>query len=138
MPKKPITEKDLKSDLPDTSKPFRLKGIDAPIEIYRDRFGVPHMLAQTVHDAFFGQGWVSAQDRLWHMEYDRRRAYGRLAELLGGSAVEEDKLMRRFQIGATVGRRLSVRGCRHPGHVGRLHGRGQRVYRKLGCAADRI
>lgn len=103
MTENTITEKDLKSALPDTSKTFRLKGIDALIEIYRDRFGVPHVRAQTAHDAFFGQGWVTAQDRLWHMEYDRRRAYGRLAELLGVSAVEEDKLMRRFQIGATVG-----------------------------------
>jgi len=98
-----ITKKDLQSALPDTTKTIRLKGGDAPIEIYRDRFGVPHLLAQTVHDAFFGQGFVTAQDRLWHMDYDRRRAYGRLAELLGRSAVEEDRMMRRFQIGATVG-----------------------------------
>ena len=102
MTEKPITEKDLKSGLPDTSKTFRLKGIDGPIEIYRDRFGVPHVLAKTIHDAFFGQGLVTAQDRLWHMDYDRRSAYGRLAEVLGASAVEEDKRMLRFQIGATV------------------------------------
>ena len=136
MIEKPITEKELKSALPDTSKTFRLKGIDGPIEIYRDRFGVPHVLAKTVHDAFFGQGLVTAQDRLWHMDYDRRSAYGRLAEVLGASAVEEDKRMRRFQIGATVGRRLSVRPYLHPGHAGRLRGRGQCVYRKHECAAD--
>jgi len=97
-----LDEKDLKSALPDTSQTLRLKGIDALIEIYRDRCGVPHVLAQTAHDAFFGQGLVTAQDRLWHMDYDRRRGYGRLAELLGMSTVEEDKVMRRFQIGATV------------------------------------
>ncbi|MCJ7494081.1 MAG: penicillin acylase family protein, partial [Deltaproteobacteria bacterium] len=65
MTKNTITGKDLKSALPDTSKTFRLKGIDALIEIYRDRFGVPHVRAQTAHDAFFGQGLVTAQDRLW-------------------------------------------------------------------------
>jgi len=102
MPEKPITEKDLKSALPDMSRTFKLKGLDAPIEIYRDRFGVPHVLAQAAHDAFFGQGFVAAQDRLWHMDYDRHNAYGRLAEWLGKPAVEGDKVMRRFQIGATV------------------------------------
>ncbi len=102
MQENAITEKDLRSLLPDFSQNHRLQGIDRPIEIYRDRFGVPHLLARTVHDAFFGQGWVTAQDRLWQMEYDRRRAYGRLAELLGASAVADDRLMRRFQIGATV------------------------------------
>ncbi len=102
MSKERITEKDLKSALPNLSQDHRLRGMDGPIEIYRDSYGVPHVLARTAHDAFFGQGWVSAQDRLWQMDYDRRRAYGRTAELLGGSAVVEDQLMRRFQIGATV------------------------------------
>ncbi|MFH1758207.1 MAG: penicillin acylase family protein [Pseudomonadota bacterium] len=48
-----LGEKDLKSGLPDTSQTLRLKGIDALIEIYRDRYGVPHVLAQTARDAFF-------------------------------------------------------------------------------------
>ncbi len=98
MPENQITEKDLKSALSEMSKTFQLKGIEALVEIYRECFGVPHLRAQTVHDAFFRQGFATAQDRLWHMDVDRHRAYGRL----GGSAVEEDKLMRRFQIGATV------------------------------------
>jgi penicillin amidase len=72
------------------SQTFRLKGIEEPIEIFRDSFGVPHIWARTAHDAFFGQGWVSAQDRLWHMEYDRRRAYGRLAELIGPAGLDLD------------------------------------------------
>jgi penicillin amidase len=102
MPGKSITGDDLKSALPDLSKTFKLKGLDAPVEIHRDRFGIPHVLAQTAHDAFFGQGFACAQDRLWHMDYDRHNAYGRLAEWLGESAVEGDRVMRRFQIGATV------------------------------------
>ena len=102
MHEETITSDDLKSALPDLSKAFNLKGLDAPVEIYRDRFGVPHVLAQTAHDAFFGQGFVAAQDRLWHMDYDRHNAWGRLAEWLGKPAVEGDKVMRRFQIGATV------------------------------------
>ena len=102
MPEKSITEKDLKSSLPDLSKTLKLKGLDGPVEVFRDRFGVPHVLARTVHDAFFGQGFAAAQDRLWHMDYDRHNAYGRLAEWMGKPAVGGDKVMRRFQIGATV------------------------------------
>ncbi len=97
-----ITETDFKSALPDTSGSFRLNGIEASIRICRDRFGIPHVAAQTVHDAFFAQGFVTAQDRLWHMDYDRRHAYGRLAEWLGKSAVEKDITMRRFGIRYTV------------------------------------
>ena len=97
-----MTKKDLKAALPDTSKDLRLKGAQGIIEIYRDEFGIPHIRAQTLHDAFFGQGFVTAQDRLWHMDYDRRRAYGRWAEVAGASEVEQDAMMRRFQIGPTV------------------------------------
>ena len=57
-----------------------------------------------MHDAFFAQGFVTAQDRLWQMEYDRRRATGRWAEYAGSSAVEQDVAMRRFQLGATAQR----------------------------------
>ena len=98
----PRTREDLKSALPDTSKTMRLKGLDATVEIYRDRHGIPHVSAQTTNDAFFGQGFAAAQDRLWHMDYDRRRAYGRWAEFAGETAIEQDKMMRRFQITPTV------------------------------------
>ncbi|MBW1961277.1 MAG: penicillin acylase family protein [Deltaproteobacteria bacterium] len=104
MKQKDISEKDFKAALPQTSGSFRLKGIEAPIEIYRDRFGIPHLSAKTVHDAFFGQGFVTAQDRLWHMDYDRRHAYGRLSEWFGSDELTKDITMRRFGIGATVKR----------------------------------
>ncbi len=102
MNPKVISKDDFTSALPDTSGSIRCKGIDAPIDIFRDPYGIPHVSAQTVHDAFFGQGFVTAQDRLWHMDYDRRHAYGRLAEWLGPSAVDKDITMRRFGIGGTV------------------------------------
>ncbi len=73
-------------------------GITASIEIYRDPQGIPHVRAASAHDAFFGQGWVHAQDRLFQMEYDRRRAYGRWAEWVGPAGVEGDRLLRRFRL----------------------------------------
>lgn len=60
-----------------------LRGLDGPVELTRDRIGVPHCHAVTEHDAFFAQGVVHAADRLWQMDYDRRRGLGRTAEVLG-------------------------------------------------------
>ena len=77
-------------------------GITAPVEIQRDPEGIPHVYAGSARDAFFGQGWVHAQDRLFQMEYDRRRAYGRWAEWVGPTGVEGDQLVRRFRIEDSV------------------------------------
>ena len=98
----PKTKEDLKASLPDTFSSLRLRGLDATIEIFRDNYGIPHVKAQRVHDAFFGQGFATAQDRLWQMEHDRRVAYGRWAEYAGTTAVAQDQMMRRFRIGPTV------------------------------------
>ena len=49
----------------------------------RDRYAVPHILSTTDRDAFFGLGFVHAQDRLWQMTLMRRTAQGRLSEIFG-------------------------------------------------------
>ena len=100
----PRTLEDLKAALPDTSSTLRLTGLDATVEIYRDGYGIPHVKARSAHDAFFGQGFATAQDRLWHMDHDRRWAYGTWAEYAGQTAVEQDLLMRRFQVRHSVER----------------------------------
>lgn len=99
-----LTKDDLQRGLPDTASTYRLPGLNGAVEIVRDKYGIPHIKATTVHDAFFGQGFATAQDRLWHMDYDRRRAYGRWAEFAGKVALEGDILMRRFQVLASVRR----------------------------------
>ena len=74
-------------------------GLHAVVTIRRDDLGVAHINAANEHDAWFGQGYASAQDRLWQMEYDRRRAAGRWAEVVGESALPADRLSRRLQLG---------------------------------------
>lgn len=102
MAKLPTTKKDLMAVLPDTSKTLHLPGLDAAIEIFRDSHGIPHVRAQSAHDAFFGQGFATAQDRLWHMDHDRRWAYGSWAVYVGEAALEQDLMMRRLQVLASV------------------------------------
>ena len=63
--------------------------------VYRDRWSVPHIYADDAYDAFFAQGYVTAQDRLWQMDFDRLRCLGRAAEYIGPPALTEDALMRR-------------------------------------------
>jgi penicillin amidase len=70
-------------------------GLDGAVTVLRDEWGIPHVRATTAHDAFFGQGFVHAADRLGQLEYDRRRAYGRWAEVAGRQAVAFDAFTRR-------------------------------------------
>ena len=58
-------------------------GLAAPVQILRDRYAVPHILAASFPDAAFALGYAHAQDRLWQMETARRFIQGRLAELFG-------------------------------------------------------
>src|SRR4030095_10303230 len=64
------------------------------VEVRRDRWGVPHIYARTVHDLFLAQGFVAAQDRLWQIDMWRRIGEGRLAEVLGPQYVERDRFAR--------------------------------------------
>ena len=50
--------------LPPRRGVVRLSGLNATVEVIRDRWGVPHVFAQSVRDALFAQGYVQAQDRL--------------------------------------------------------------------------
>ena len=88
--------------IPDTVSDVIVQGLEGPISIARDEYGIPHARAQSAHDAFFGQGFATAQDRLWHMDADRARAYGRWSEFVGESGVAHDKAMRRFGIAGSV------------------------------------
>ena len=92
-----ITGQDLKSAVPSLTGTVRLNGLDGPVKVYRDSYGIPRIKAKSETDAFFAQGFVTAQDRLWHMEYDRRRGSGRWAEAVGEQGVSQDTLMRRFR-----------------------------------------
>ena len=73
---------------------LRLHGVRAPIEIIRDASAVPHIYAECEADALFGLGFVHAQDRYWQMEFYRRAAQGRMAEVAGPTALPSDRLMR--------------------------------------------
>ena len=82
--------------LPDYDAHVELAGLDRPVEIVRSTEDVPHILAQTDHDAFFALGFAHAQDRLFQLVVLRRAAQGRLAEMFGERAYAADDLARRL------------------------------------------
>lgn len=69
-------------------------GLEAPVEVVRDEWGVAHIYASTVHDLFFAQGYVAAQDRLYQIEIWRRTGAGELAEVFGPDYVSRDRIAR--------------------------------------------
>jgi penicillin amidase len=92
----------MQAAIPDHTGTVTLTGLDGAVEVVRDSLGIPHIRAGSVHDAFSAQGYVHAQDRLWQMEYDRRRATGRWAALTGPGGLEHDILMRRLRLGPSA------------------------------------
>src|ERR1017187_1006687 len=68
----------------------KLAGIEQPVTIIRDTWGIPHIYAQNQHDMFFAQGYATAQDRLFQMELWKRAGQGTLSEILGATFLQRD------------------------------------------------
>ena len=71
-------------------------GAAAPIEIVDDPYGVPHIRAGSIPDAFFGQGYVVARDRMFQLDLSHRRELGRMAEAFGADFAPHDAVARLF------------------------------------------
>lgn len=74
----------------DTMETLHVAGLEAPVEILTDRWGIAHIYAENQHDLFFAQGYNAARDRLFQLEIWRRRVMGRMAEIQGPKALDRD------------------------------------------------
>ncbi len=84
----------IRRPFPKTNGTIKLTGLEAPVEVYRDAAGVPHIYASNPNDLFMAQGFVHAQDRFWQMEFSRRVGNGTLSEILGAGTLETDRFIR--------------------------------------------
>jgi penicillin G amidase len=100
----------LRRSLPPLDGELQVRGLGARVEVVRDRWGIPHVSAQSLLDALFAQGYCHAQDRLWQMEISRRLARGRLAEALGEPLLEVDRFMRRLGLHRAAQREWDLAG----------------------------
>ncbi|MFT5953642.1 MAG: penicillin amidase [Cyclobacteriaceae bacterium] len=74
-----------------------IAGLQEPVEIIRDEWGINHIYAENQHDLFFAQGYAAAKDRLFQFEIWRRQATGTVAEILGESELKRDIGTRLFK-----------------------------------------
>ena len=79
---------------PQTNGTVQVDGLESEVSVVRDDWGIPHIYASDAHDLFFAQGYIHAQDRFWQMEFWRRIGSGRLSEILGESALDQDRFIR--------------------------------------------
>ena len=84
----------LHSSLPTLNGHISVTGLIAPIKVTRDVHGIPHVESESERDAYFGLGFVHAQDRLWQMELGRRAGAGRLSEIFGKRTINADRYLR--------------------------------------------
>ncbi len=85
-----------------------LPGLQKQVTVERDRWGVPHIRANSLDDLAEAQGYVMAQDRLWQMDLLRHVARGQLCEILGKSTLAIDKDFRTMQFGRVADRELAA------------------------------
>ena len=85
---------EIRKSFPVTEGTVAVGGIVRPVDVARDEYGVPHIIAADEHDLLFALGYVHAQDRLWQMDMERRAGEGRLSELFGRGTVPFDRMFR--------------------------------------------
>lgn len=107
----------LRTSLPRVRGELELGGISGPVEIVRDEAAVPHILAGSHEDAFFGLGFVHAQERLWQMEFQRRLGSGRLSEILGEATLGTDRFLRTLGLREVAERNLEAMTPRTRGYL---------------------
>ena len=73
-----------------------IEGLKEQVEIHFDDQMIPHIFAKNDHDLYFAQGYLTAKDRLWQMDFQTRFASGRLSEVVGPKAIELDRYQRRM------------------------------------------
>lgn len=83
----------IRPDFPESAD-INLDELDDLVTVYRDGWGVPHIYAGNEDDLYFVFGYLQAQDRLFLMDFQRRAAEGKLAEVVGERAYESDAFYR--------------------------------------------
>jgi penicillin amidase len=88
-----------KTALRPTEGRVEIDGLDAEAEVFTDRWGVPHVFAGSAGDAYAAQGYLHAAERLWELDFLRRAAQGRLAEIVGEPGLALDRFFRTLGTG---------------------------------------
>ena len=85
----------LEGETPNLPATITNNQLSAPVSVVWDENMVPHIYAENEDDVYFVQGFITAQMRLWQMDFQTRAAAGRISEIVGKTALDYDKSMRR-------------------------------------------
>jgi len=75
-----------------------LYNLQEDVSVSYDGFGIPHVYGTSLNDLAFGQGYVTARDRMWHMDYLRRQGHGTLSAILGEAYYNHDLTVRALSL----------------------------------------
>jgi penicillin amidase len=89
-----------------TSEEVLISALDKPVEVIIDQWGIPHIYAESVPDAYIALGYYHAKDRLYQMFVGSYRTAGRLAEIEGETAIESDKYYRTLGLPRSIDKTL--------------------------------
>lgn len=81
---------------PNYTQNLQLEGLKGRATVVYDDKLVPHIFAENDDDIYFLQGYVTAQHRLWQMEFQTHAAAGRISEIVGKRAIPFDREQRRI------------------------------------------
>ena len=85
-----------------------LAGLGGSVEVARDARGIPHLEARRERDAFFGLGFVHAQDRIEQMLWMRDLALGTTARAIGPQGLPADRMARTLGFGRLARRAVEA------------------------------
>jgi penicillin amidase len=86
---------------------LRARGVQRPVEVLRDRWGIAHIYATNEHDLFFAQGYTAVRERAYQFEIWRRQATGTMAEVVGRRALMRDQGARLFRYRGSMSAELA-------------------------------
>ncbi len=84
------------SNKPQKDTELNIAGLGKSVSVAFDERMIPHIFADNDYDLYFAQGYITAKDRLWQMDFQTRFAAGRLSEVVGAKAIELDRYQRRM------------------------------------------
>ena len=90
--------------LPKYSGHKSIKGLNRPVDIYTDTYGVPHIFAENEEDLFYAAGYYAARDRLFQMSIVNYSVRGELSYAFGDDFISSDIYLRTWRIHDTAKR----------------------------------
>ncbi len=89
-----LTTYTVRKSFPQASGIIAIPGLESEVKVQRDEWGIAQIYAASSHDLFLAQGYVTAQDRFWQMDFWRHIGTGRLSEMFGESQLDKDRFLR--------------------------------------------